>query len=165
MSSDSVYSITGWVAIGLLAISIVLVSYNKTNYRSVYMRTLGQSLMCLATISVGIGLLSSKSPPPPPPPPAPAPAAPKADAPAPPAPAAPAPAAPKADAPAPPAPAAPAPAAPKADAKPSESYDSKNSIPKQLTAVVPIDQQLDAGLIEYHDSETFKKFKPTFHGQ
>jgi len=141
MSSDSVYSITGWVAIGLLAISIVLVSYNKTNYRSVYMRTLGQSLMCLATISVGIGLLSSKSPP------------------------APAPAAPKADAPAPPAPAAPAPAAPKADAKPSESYDSKNSIPKQLTAVVPIDQQLDAGLIEYHDSETFKKFKPTFHGQ
>jgi len=129
MSSDSVYSITGWVAIGLLAISIVLVSYNKTNYRSVYMRTLGQSLMCLATISVGIGLLSSKSPPPPPAPPP------------------------------------PAPAAPKADAKPSESYDSKNSIPKQLTAVVPIDQQLDAGLIEYHDSETFKKFKPTFHGQ
>jgi len=146
------------------------------------MRTLGQSLICLATISVGMGLLTAKPPP---------------AAPASPTPAAPAPAAAPAKTPA----AAPAktPAAAPA-ASGGESYiaasgqyvaeapivDPERSqylqaIPAPMNrhqqhhqhhqhqskaVVVPIDQKLDSGLIEYHqNSEAFKNFKPTFHGQ
>lgn len=60
-SNSSSFTITGWIAISLLAIGIFIISYNKNNSAQPNMSIIGQSLICLATISISIGLILAKS--------------------------------------------------------------------------------------------------------
>jgi hypothetical protein len=65
VQKNSVYIITGWIAIGLLGCAVLLSVYNKMKSESAG-NTIGvQSLTALAVISVGIGLLSVKDATPP----------------------------------------------------------------------------------------------------